>query len=146
MWRIGSEVERELSRFGPASRLVELVERWPGAVGDAISRNAWPARFQRDGTLIVHTSSAAWAFELTQLESQVTELLGELVPSRVRFVPGPLPSADLISPVEVPAQIEASPEERARADQLAAPIDDETLRELAARAAAASLSRARSGR
>ena len=147
MRRIGSEVERELSRFGPAAGLAELVERWPAAVGDAVSRNAWPARFQRDGTLIVHTSSAAWAFELTQLESQVAELLGDLAPSRLRFVPGPLPADDAVSPAEATRpRVTASPEERAHAGALAAAIDDETLRKLVARAAAADLARTRSAR
>src|SRR5215207_6757874 len=86
--RLGGDVRRELSRFGPAAQLGELVERWPAAVGEAIARNAWPARFQRDGTLIVHAVSAAWAFELTQLEAHVKQLLGRLAPGRIRFVAG----------------------------------------------------------
>ena len=147
MERLGGDVRRELSRFGPAAQLGELVERWPAAVGEAIARNAWPARFQRDGTLIVHASSAAWAFELTQLEPRVKESLGEFVPGRVRFLPGPIPEAESLSSAEATREaVTASPEERAAATALTIAIDDEDLRALVARAAAASLSRARSAR
>ncbi|SRR6266540_5754248 len=146
MDRIGNEVRRELSRFGPAAGLAKLVERWPDAVGEAIARNAWPARFQRDGTLIVHTSAAAWAFELTHLESSIKEQLGDLAPPRLRFVPGPLPEAEP-SPAEATARtVEPTPEERASAASLAASIGNRKLRKLVARAAAATLARARSGR
>ena len=41
-----------------------LLAAWEAAVGPEIARNAWPARFQRDGTLIVHTKDAIWGFEL----------------------------------------------------------------------------------
>ncbi len=70
----------------------DVLAAWEDAVGPEIARNAWPARFQRDGTLIVHCQDAIWAFELGS-----------------------------------------------RAAEWAAGIEDETLRELVARAAAASL-------
>ena len=41
----------------------ETVAAWPSAVGEEIARNAWPARFARDGTLIVNTRDSVWAFE-----------------------------------------------------------------------------------
>jgi Dna[CI] antecedent, DciA len=147
MERIDGDVRRELSRFGPAAGFAKLVEAWPAAVGEAIARNAWPARFQRDGTLIVHTSAAAWAFELMHLERSIKEQLGELAPGRLRFIPGPLPEAEVPSPAQATRQrVEPTAEERASAASLAAPIGDRKLRKLVARAAAASLAGARSGR
>lgn len=115
---------------------------WPGAVGEQIARNAWPARFARDGTLHVHTCDAIWAFELTQQAEEIRARLG--VP-KIRFVPGPLPEA---SHEDVAASRPAPPEPTAddldTAAELAAQIGDEALRKLVAKAAAASLSRARS--
>jgi hypothetical protein len=147
MERIGPEVKRELSRFGPQAGLGKVVERWPHAVGDAIARNAWPARVQRDGTLVVHASSSAWAFELAQLELTIREHLGELAPQRIRFVPGPLPETDTAPPGQATHELPPpSLEEVRQGHLLAAEIEDEDLRELAARAAAASLAKARSDR
>ena len=71
--------------------MAELVERWPGAVGDGIARNAWPARIARDGTLHVNTADSVWSFELGQRAVEIADKLG--VP-RVRFAPGPLPEPD----------------------------------------------------
>jgi hypothetical protein len=147
MERIGPEVKRELSRFGPQAGLGKVVERWPHAVGDAIARNAWPARVQRDGTLVVHASSSAWAFELSQLEPTIRAHLAELAPPRIRFVPGPLPEADAPPPAQATHELPPpSLEEVRQGHLLAADIEDEDLRELAARAAAASLAKARSDR
>ena len=147
MERLGQDVERELSRFGPQAGLGKIVECWAEVVGEAIARNAWPARIQRDGTLVVHTASSAWAFELTQLERSIADRLRGLLEGRLRFVPGPLPELDL--PVSVRATAEApaiSPEDRREADSVAASVEDEDLRKLVTRAAAASLARARSSR
>ncbi len=144
---LGDSVRRELGRLGPGGEIVDLVRVWPDAVGDQIARNAWPARFDRAGTLHVATSSSAWAFELGQLEADIRKRLGALAPARLRFAPGPLPeghedAANLHKPV--PPQPTA--EERAQAEQLSAQIDTEELRKLVARAAAASLAKARSDR
>ena len=143
MERIGEVVGEQLGRLGAPARIGPVVEAWPRVVGEAIARNAWPARIARDGTLHVATSSSAWAFELQQLEA---DLLGRLrsalsrnVPPRLRFAPGPLPEP---APAAEPSPRAASSEERAVASRLAATIDDEELRELVSRAAAASLSRA----
>jgi hypothetical protein len=147
MERIGPEVKRELSRFGPQAGLGKLVERWPQVVGDAIARNAWPARVQRDGTLVVHASSSAWAFELAQLEPTIRERLADLAPQRIRFMPGPLPEGDVAPPSQAtPTLPPPTLEEVRQSHLLAAGIEDEDVRELAARAAAASLARARSDR
>jgi hypothetical protein len=149
MDRIGSDVRRELDRFGPPGSIGRLVEAWPAAVGDSIARNAWPARVARDGTLHVSTSSSAWAFELAQLAptilDRVRELAGDDAPKKLRFAPGPVPEPSIPEASQVQhAPPEASPETRAEADRIAASVADEELRELVARAAAASLSQ-RSG-
>src|SRR5471030_2894084 len=86
--RLGDEVRSELSRFGPQAGMAELVERWPAAVGEAIARQAWPARIARDGTLHANTTDSVWAFELGQRAAEIAGRLG--VPA-VRFAPGPLP-------------------------------------------------------
>ena len=91
MDRVGDDVTRELSRFGAAPGLAPIVEAWPAAVGEDLARNAWPARLGRDGTLLVHTRSSAWAFELGQLESRIRDALGTVAPRRLRFAVGLLP-------------------------------------------------------
>ncbi len=127
--------------------MTDVVRIWVGAVGDQIARNAWPARIARDGTLHVNTSSSAWAFELAQLEAHIRDQLADCAPTRIRFAPGPLPELSLDDPnLPKPAPLEPSAEARAEADRLAAQIGDEELRKLVAKAAAASLSRAASGR
>jgi predicted nucleic acid-binding Zn ribbon protein len=144
--RIGDAVKRELGRFGPTGAMAEIVRAWPGAVGDNIARNAWPARVARDGTLHVNTSSSAWAFELGMLEQEILghlrDSLGTDAPSGLRFAPGRLPEPAPEPPPSAPARGPSpSPEQRLEADRLAAPIDDENLRKLVAKAAAASLAR-----
>jgi hypothetical protein len=136
-----------LSRFGAPAEIGRIAGAWPAAVGEQIARNAWPARIARDGTLHVHTSSSAWAFELTQLEATVRKQLGALAPPKVRFAPGPLPepiTAD--EDASSATGPEPSDDDRARGAELAASIADEKLRNLVARAAAASLAGSRSGR
>jgi hypothetical protein len=151
MERIDRDVQAELSRFGPAGGMAEIVAAWPGVVGDSIAANSWPARLGRDGTLHVTVSSSPWAFELAQLELEIAarlaHALGEEVPRRLRFAPGPVPEArvanvrkqEQFSPVP-------SPEDREQAAKIAAPVRDLELRELISRAAAASLARASSDR
>jgi hypothetical protein len=141
---LGDDVKRELSRFGPAAGLADLVEAWPAAVGETIARNAWPARVSRDGTLHVNTLDSIWAFELTNRATDIAPRLGI---AAVRFAPGPLPEA----PAETPpgAQdraIAPSTAVQAEGERLAAGIEDENLRKIVARAAAASLSRRLSDR
>jgi hypothetical protein len=138
--RIAGDLREELARFGPASGMAELVAAWPAAVGEQIARNAWPARIARDGTLHVHTSEAVWAFGLGQRAAEMAARLG--VP-KLRFAPGPLPSAAAEAAAErAPRRIVPGERERAQARELVAGIGDDELRELVARAAAASLARA----
>ena len=141
---IEEEVRQELSRFGPAAGLGDIVAAWPECVGAGIAANAWPARLARDGSLHVATSSSAWAFELTHLAQSILERLqerlGESAPVALRFAPGPLPEAgrepEDASKRTVPKVSEA---DRAEAARIAAAIADPDLREAVARAAEASL-------
>ena len=117
----------------------------------SIAVNSWPARLGRDGTLHVTVSSSPWAFELAQLEPEIAarlaHALGEDEPRRLRFAPGPLPEPS-IEKVRKEGRVSPRPsaEERAAAANIAAPVADSELRELIARAAAASLARASSDR
>ena len=137
-------MKRELGRFGPAAGMAEIVAAWPGAVGEQIALNAWPARISRDGTLHVATSSSAWAFELTQLEleirSRLGDAVGEVAPERLRFAVGHIPeTGPETAPKEERAVPKVSAALSAEGERIAASIEDPALREVVARAAAASL-------
>ena len=131
--------------------MAELVAAWPAAVGAAVARNSWPARIGRDGTLHVNASSSAWAFELAQLEptlvDRLREALGAAAPPRIRFVVGAIPElAPPSEQTEVTAVARATAADRAQAAELSSGIEDEELRKLVQRAAAASLARDRARR
>jgi hypothetical protein len=150
MERLEGQIRDELGRLGPGEAgLVGITRAWPTAVGETLARNAWPARVQRDGTLIVHTVSSVWAFELDRMAGDVLERLraeaGEDAPAALRFVPGPVPeppSQRAAEPEQKPFEVD--PEVAAAAGRIAAEVEDEELRSFVARAAAASLARARS--
>jgi hypothetical protein len=152
MDRLGDDVSRELRRFGRQAAMADVVAAWPAAVGEAIARNAWPARVARDGTLHVSTSSSTWAFELAHLAPDLLARLGaildESAPKALKFSPGPLPESPAqgggtTAPHPPP---DPTPEERELAAAISAEIEDEELRKLVARAAAASLAGHRSDR
>jgi len=139
---IGDEVRRELSRFGPAAGMADLVKAWPQAVGEAIAQNAWPARIARDGTLHVHTADAIWAFELGHRAQEIARRVGV---ERIRFAPGPIPEP-FAEPEAARRSIPRPSREHVRqAAELTAAIDDEELRATVARAIAASLARTEAG-
>jgi predicted nucleic acid-binding Zn ribbon protein len=149
---LGPEIRRELGRFGPAAGMAEVVAVWAEAVGAAIAKNAWPARIGRDGTLHVSASSSAWAFELGLLEGTILQrlrsALGQDAPPRLRFTPGTMPELPS-EPVEESgprSELSIGPAERRAGVDLASGIVDDELRDLVARAAAASLARAASDR
>jgi len=151
MERIGAAVRKELGRFGTAGAMTDVVAAWPGAVGETIAANAWPARFARDGTLHVAASSSAWAFELGQLETEILPrlrgALGKSAPRRLRFAPGPLPEAvPAASERQRPPLPEPSLEHAREARSWAAVIESEELRKTVEKAARASLARADYGR
>jgi Dna[CI] antecedent DciA-like protein len=135
---LGEQVRAELRRVGADSGAGDLVTAWPSAVGEEIARNAWPARTQPDGTLVVHVRDSIWGFELTQ---RAAEIAGRLPGRpRLRFVPGPLPDT---APEEAPpAPVEAAPEQEREAAALASAIEDRSLRESVAKAIKAALVRA----
>ena len=124
----------------------DVLAAWEAAVGPEIARNAWPARVMRNGTLVVHTSSAAWAFELGHLESRVRESLGSVSPPKLRFVVGPLPEPVTGEEATRHNAVEPSGEHLAAAAELASPIADENLRKIVAKAAALSLANSASDR
>jgi len=142
---LGEEVKRELRGLGPQAEIGAAAAAWPAAVGPEIARNAWPSRFLRDGTLVVHTRDAVWAFELTQRAAEIAARL-PAAPA-LKFTPGPLaePAAEPSGAEPRPAP-EATPEQVRDAARWAAAIEDEELRELVARAARASLARAAADR
>ena len=145
--RIGGDVSRQLGRFGPSSGIAPVVETWEAAVGPDIARNAWPARIGRNGTLVVHVGSSAWAFELTHLEERIKASLGAVAPRALKFVVGPLPerTGDVRDEDDVRPP-EPTSSHRRQAAELAAPIADENLRKVVANAAALSLAKADSDR
>ena len=118
--------------------MAELVERWPAAVGEAIARNAWPARIARDGTVHINTADSVWAFELGH---KAAEIAGKLGVEKLRFAAGPLPEPDEEAHVAPPVETTPQDEERARA--IASSISDENLRESVQKAVTLSLARGR---
>ena len=133
-----------------AGALAEVTGRWPAIVGDAIARAAWPQRISRDGTLLVATTSSAWAFELGLLYEEILRKLkaelGAAAPAAIRFAPGPVPAPAApvrTDPSESPV---VDPETRHLAAELTSAMSDDDLRVMIARAAAASLARPPSDR
>ena len=127
---VGEEIREELRRLGAdTSAAPDQNEAWLAAVGPEIARNAWPARTQADGTLVVHVRDAIWGFELSQ---QAPEIAARLPGRpRLRFVPGPLPDD---TPEEPPAALPAPTAEQVReAEEMTASIADRDLRESVAK-------------
>ena len=135
---VGEGIREELRRLGAdSSAAPDQNDAWLAAVGPDIARNAWPARTQADGTLVVHVRDAIWGFELTQQAEEIrTRIPGR---PRLKFVPGPLPeeaSAELPAPPP-----EATPEQAREAEAMAAGILDPDLRESVAKVIKAALVR-----
>ena len=116
----------------------DILTAWDAAVGPEIARNAQPARFQRDGTLIVHAKDAVWAFELGHRAPEISSRLP--ANPALKFVPGPLPEPGFEPP---PATPQGSPptsvEATRRAAEIASVIEDPELRELIEKAIRSSL-------
>ena len=135
---LGDEIRSELHRVGADSGAGDVVTAWPSAVGEEIARNAWPARTQPDGTLVVHVRDSVWGFELTQRAEEISSRLPGH--PRLRFIPGPLPDAAL---EQLPRRtIEVSPEDEREAAAMAAGIEDQNLRESVTKAIETALARA----
>jgi hypothetical protein len=126
-----------------AADVSAIARRWPAAVGEAIAREAWPARLTPDGELVVHASAAVWASELTHLEADLRgrlEAVGIVPAPRLRFTVGTVPRRpDAV----VPEGPQPAPPADPRADRWTAEIRDPELREAVSRAARSWLARTR---
>lgn len=140
---VGEGIREELRRLGAdSSAAPDQNDAWLAAVGPEIARNAWPARTQADGTLIVHVRDAIWGFELSQQSPEIAARLPGR--PRLRFVPGPLPEE---APEEPPAAPPAPTAEQVReVEEMTASISDQNLRESVAEVIKAALVRPRSDR
>ena len=135
---LGDAIRAEMHRMGADSGAGNAGTAWLAAVGAEIARNAWPARTQTDGTLVVHVRDAIWGFELTQRAGEISDRLpGQ---PRLRFVPGELP--DPAPDPAPPPRAEATPEQVREAAALAAAIEDRNLRESVVKVIKAALVRA----
>jgi hypothetical protein len=139
---LGEQIRAEMRRVGAESSAGEAGGAWPAAVGEEIARNAWPARTQADGTLVVHVRDAIWGFELTQRAAEISARLPGR--PRLKFVPGPLP--DEAADTSPQPALEATLEQVREAQSLAAAIDDPKLRESVVKAIKAALARASNDR
>ena len=139
---LGDEIRAELRRVGADSGAGGAATAWPGAVGEEIARNAWPARTQPDGTLVVHVRDSVWGFELTQRAAEISARLPGR--PRLRFVPGPLP--DEARDASPQPALAATSEQVREAQSLAAAIEDPKLRESVAKVIKAALARASNDR
>ena len=121
--------------------MAELLERWPAAVGEAIARNAWPARIAKDGTVHVNTADSVWAFELGQQRRARSPSGSACRGSGSPRDRSRRPTTSLRAP-----PLEPTPEEDERARALATAIGDEKLRESVQKAVRLSLARERRDR
>ena len=139
---LGEQIRAEMHRMGVESGAGDAGSAWLAAVGDEIARNAWPARTQADGTLVVHVRDAIWGFELTQQAEEIRARIPGR--PRLKFVPGELPDD---APAELPAPPpEPTPEQAREAEELTASIADRDLRESVAKVIKAALVRPRNDR
>jgi hypothetical protein len=133
---VGEGIREELRRLGAdSSARVDQNDAWLAAVGPEIARNAWPARTQADGTLVVHVRDAIWGFELSQRAEEIRPRLPGR--PRLKFVPGPLPDDAPEAPLAAPPT--PSPEQVREAEEMAAAIADRDLRESVAKVIKAAL-------
>ena len=130
---IGELLEGALPADRPGGALVPVLRAWADAVGPEIARHASPARRTRDGDLVVHTSDAGWAQALTlmadDLVGKLAAALGADAPRALRFQVGTVRSPDGADADGT----RRTPQARAAAAALAAPIADERLRAAAQR-------------
>jgi predicted nucleic acid-binding Zn ribbon protein len=75
---IGAALETVLQGAEPATLLAAVQSAWPGAVGEAVAREATPVS-EREGVVTVACRSATWAQELDLLGGQIlAQLRGNL--------------------------------------------------------------------
>lgn len=135
---------------GAGAEVAAAALAWADVVGRAAADHSVPVRRSRAGVLTVACSSASWAQELSARRAELAERLARRCPeagvSGLRFAvadhavaqaaPEALPPA--------PPAPDPGPAERATGAAAAAGVREPGLRELVARAAAASAARRRS--
>ena len=132
MERIGGDVRRELSRFGPQAELGDACRRVARGRGERSPATRGRRASRATGRCIVHTPRRRPGRSSSRSSSRESASARRPRPPTVRFVPGPLPEpAEPASPAEATRRTPADPRRRTRAAaaELAAPIDDESLRE-----------------
>ena len=67
---LAAAVNSALKRAEPATLLAAVQRAWPGAVGEAIAREASPVA-ERSGMVTVACRSSTWAQELDLLRDQI---------------------------------------------------------------------------
>ena len=77
---IAAALSAALERAEPATLLAAVQRAWPGAVGEAITREATPVS-EREGVVTVACRSATWAQELDLLGVRILEQLRQNLPS-----------------------------------------------------------------
>jgi predicted nucleic acid-binding Zn ribbon protein len=132
---------------GPGAETAAAALAWADVVGRAAADHSAPVRRSRAGVLTVACSSASWAHELSARRAELTERLAARCPeagvSALRFAvadhaiaaaaPDPAPAAT--------APVVPTAEQRATGAAAAAGVGEPALRDLVARAAAASAAR-----
>lgn len=76
---IARAVEAALESAEPATLLASVQSAWPGAVGEAIARQATPVS-ERGGVVTVACLSATWAQELDLLSGQILPRIRQNLP------------------------------------------------------------------
>jgi predicted nucleic acid-binding Zn ribbon protein len=76
---IGAALETVLQGSEPATLLAAVQSAWPGAVGEAVAREASPVS-ERDGVVTVACRSATWAQELDLLGAQILDQVSANLP------------------------------------------------------------------
>jgi predicted nucleic acid-binding Zn ribbon protein len=76
---IGAALETVLSGAEPATLLAAVQSAWPGAVGEAIAREASPVA-ERDGVVTIACRSATWAQELDLLGARIIDQIRQNLP------------------------------------------------------------------
>jgi predicted nucleic acid-binding Zn ribbon protein len=82
---IGAALETVLQGAEPATLLAAVQSAWPGAVGEAVAREASPVS-ERDGVITVACRSATWAQELDLLSGQILDQVRENLPDWATLV------------------------------------------------------------
>jgi predicted nucleic acid-binding Zn ribbon protein len=77
---LSTAIGEALERAEPATLLAAVQSAWPGAVGEAIAREATPVA-ERSGVVTVACSSSAWAQELDLLGGRILEKIRPELPA-----------------------------------------------------------------